>query len=40
VANSFDLKPQIGLPMSEALRETTRRVNLVDEIKPEVPSTY
>lgn len=40
VASPSDLKPRFGVPMREALRETTRFVNLVDEIKPEVPSTY
>ena len=34
------LEPQVGEPTVEALRETTRLVNLVDEIKPEVPGTY
>jgi|SRR5690554_4252248 len=36
----FFLKPQIGVPVGEALRETTRRTNLVGAIKPEVLGTF
>jgi len=36
----FVLEPRFGKPVGETLRETTRLINLVDKIKPEVLGTF